>query len=147
MGIGDKGGMVATRNAQTEKNTSHSRRNKNFHAERYLSLLPIPLLDPRRHRGFVFFFHRISRDFLPGLVLPRDSSVSFPLPSPMSRSSRVDITLPRGYLDNISLAILSAVADRSRNEECVRAIWLSRQLFGCLFTSRIPDILANVEGL
>lgn len=57
MGIGDKGGMVAARNAQTEKNTSHSQRNKNFHAERYLSLLPIPLLlDPRRHRGSVFFF-------------------------------------------------------------------------------------------
>jgi len=46
MGIKDKDEMVAAKNAQTEKNTSHSRRNKNFHAERYLSLFPTLLLDP-----------------------------------------------------------------------------------------------------
>lgn len=100
MGIVDKDEMVAARNAQTEKNTSHSRRNKNFHAERYLSLFLILLLllDPRRRDSVFTGFHgTFCRQFSP-------ATLPFPLPSPMSSLSHPDITLAR--LSTIFLSLL-----------------------------------------
>lgn len=95
MGIGDKDGAVAARNAQTEKNTSHSRRNKNFHAERYLSLFPTLLLVLASLAVATPFLQDFTGLFAGWLSLLRgtqrgDSSVSLlsVTPSPVSSLSR-----------------------------------------------------------
>lgn len=160
MGIEDKGGMVAARNAQTEKNTSHSRRNKNFHAERYLSLFPTLLLHPRAHfprRRDSVFLQDFTELFVGQLFPPaarRDSSVSFlsvtfiscRLCPARTRWHNFCAVISAIFLSPLQFYLQSPIRRGTGNASGQYGCGTSGQLFRCLSTSRISDVLAMVEG-